>query len=254
MNRFNELKTKYGPSLILGLALLCAWQAAAQIVGRTHLLPGPVQILVRTWELRESLLLHHLPATMQTIAAGWLLSVSVGILLAVIMHSNRYAEALLRTPLIMTQTIPVMCISPLFVVWFGYTLPARLTAVVLSTFFAVTLNTLDGLKSADPEKKELLKTFGAGRLQIFLSLEVPYALPRLITALKMTAPWVVIDAAVAEWLGATEGLGYFSKRMISKMDGAAVFAPLLILCIIAFTGTALLNAAEKRLVYYRREL
>ena len=75
-----------------------------------------------------------------------------------------------------------------------------------------------------------------------------------MTALKMTAPWVVIDAAVAEWLGATEGLGYFSKRMISKMDGAAVFAPLLILCIIAFTGMALLRFIEKKTAGYRNEL
>ena len=254
MTRIRKLKTKYGPSFILELVLLCIWQAAAEAVGKTHILPGPVQILLRTWELRESLLLHHLPATMLTIITGWLLSVTIGILLAVIMNASRYAEALLHMPLIITQTIPVMCISPLFVVWFGYTLPARLTAVVLSTFFAITLNTYEGLSSADPQKKELLRTFGAGRLQIFLQLEVPSAYPRLITALKMTAPWVVIDAAVAEWLGATEGLGYFSKRMISKMDGAAVFAPLLILCIIAFTGMALLRAAEKRTAAYRNEL
>ena len=254
MKMIGMLKTKYGPAMLLCLILLFIWQAAAAAVGRTHILPGPIQILVRTWELRDSLLLHHLPATLLTIVSGWLFSVGIGITLAVIMNADRYAAALLHTPLIMTQTIPVMCISPLFVVWFGYTLPARLTAVVLSTFFAITLNTYDGLRSADPKKKELLQTFGAGRLQIFLQLEVPSAFPRLMTALKMTAPWVVIDAAVAEWLGATEGLGYFSKRMISKMDGAAVFAPLLILCIIAFTGMALLRFIEKKTAGYRNEL
>jgi len=70
----------------------------------------------------------------------------------------------------------------------------------------------------------------------------------------MTMPWAVIDAAVAEWLGATQGLGYFSKRMISKMDGAAVFAPLLILSVIALTGLWLIRAAERRIVFYRSEL
>ena len=96
----------------------------------------------------------------------------------------------------------------------------------MSTFFAITLNTFDGLRSADPRKAEWLQTCGAGKRTVFWKLEVPSALPQFFTALKMTLPWAVIDAAVAEWLGATEGLGYFSKRMISKMDGAAVFAPI----------------------------
>ena len=242
------------PAVFLGLMLLILWQAAAVIINRGHILPGPWQILVRTWELRETLFLHHMPSTLLTILLGWLISVSIGIGLAVLMHENRYVEAALHQVLIITQTIPVMCISPLFVLWLGYAMGARLIAVVLSTFFAITLSTYDGLRSTDPAKKELMQTLGAGRLQIFRELEVPHALPGLFTALKMTMPWAVIDAAVAEWLGATQGLGYFSKRMISKMDGAAVFAPLLILSVIALTGLWLIRAAERRIVFYRSEL
>ena len=242
------------PSLILGTCFLILWQAAAVVIDRSHILPGPLQILMRTWELRESLLFHHMPSTLLTILCGWLVSVIVGILLAVMMHENRYIEAALHHVLIITQTIPVMCISPLFVLWLGYTMGARLIAVVLSTFFAITLSVYDGLQNTDSMKKELMRTYGAGDLQIFWRLEVPSALPGLFTALKMTIPWVVIDAAVAEWLGATRGLGYFSKRMITKMDGAAVFAPLLILSIIALAGMGLIRLAEKRFASYRSEL
>ena len=129
-----------------------------------------------------------------------------------------------------------------------------LIAVVLSTFYAITLNTFDGLQETDTKKKELMRTYGANRLQIFLRLEAPSALPKLFTALKMTIPWAVVDAAVAEWLGATQGLGYFSKRMISKMDGAAVFAPLLILSVLALLGMAVLELAERKAAGYRSEL
>ncbi len=242
------------PAIILALTLLVLWQIAAQIVGMSHILPGPVQIIIRTWQLRESLVLHHLPATLITIVTGWCLSVAVGVILAVLMHISRHGEAMLHPALVVTQTIPVMCISPLFVVWLGYTLGARLLAVVLSTFFAITLNTYDGLKNTDSRKKELMKTYGAGRFQIFTQLEIPSALPMFMTSLKMTLPWAVIDAAVAEWLGATEGLGYFSRRMISKMDGAAVFAPILILCIITLIGMALIKMADRRLVPYRNDM
>ncbi len=254
MKNCEEFKTKYAPPLILGALLLLIWQLAARIVGKEHILPGPLQILKRTWELREALFLHHLPSTLATVLCGWALAVLIGVSLALLMHTNRYAEAMLHKALIVTQTIPVMCISPLFVLWLGYTMGARLIAVVLSTFFAITLNTYDGLQQTDPDKKELMKTYGAGKGRIFLHLEVPTALPKFFTALKMTIPWAVIDAAVAEWLGATQGLGYVSKRMISKMDGAAVFAPLLILSVMALAGMALLEFAEKRFAGYRNEL
>ena len=254
MSRITAFKTKYAPPLILGGILLLIWQLAADAVNMGHILPGPLQILQRTWELREALILHHMPSTLLTILCGWLLSILIGTGLAVLMHFSRHIEAMLHHALIVTQTIPVMCISPLFVLWLGYTMGARLIAVVLSTFYAITLNTFDGLQETDTKKKELMRTYGANRLQIFLRLEAPSALPKLFTALKMTIPWAVVDAAVAEWLGATQGLGYFSKRMISKMDGAAVFAPLLILSVLALLGIAVLELAERKAAGYRSEL
>lgn len=242
------------PAVILAILILVAWQLAAMAIGMGHILPSPTDILVRTWELRESLFLHHMPTTLVTILTGWCLSVTIGVLLAVMMHLSEHLEAMIYPILVITQTVPVMCISPLFVLWLGYTMGARLIAVVLSTFFAITLNTFDGLKSCDLRKKELMRTYGASPVQVFLRLEVPTALPKFMTSLKMTIPWAVVDAAVAEWLGATQGLGYFSKRMVSKMDGAAVFAPVLILCVLALLAMALIQWADNHLVTWRAEV
>ena len=242
------------PAIVLAATLLLLWQLAAVSINKDHILPAPTAILAKTWELRESLFLVHLPETLLTILAGWGLAIAIGILLALMMHFNRYIEAMLRPALVVTQTIPVMCISPLFVLWLGYTMGARLIAVVLSTFFAITLNTLDGLQGVDLRKKEWMKTCGANRWQIFMHLEVPSAIPRLMTALKMTIPWAVIDAAVAEWLGATQGLGYFSKRMMTKMNGSAVFAPLLILCVIALLGMTILKVIDRKYITWRNEI
>ncbi len=242
------------PSVILVAAIFAAWQIAAMIINMQHILPSPADIILKIWELKESLFLHHLPSTLITIFSGWGLSIVTGVLLACLMRFSAIAEACLKPLLIITQTVPVICISPLFVVWFGYTIGARLIAVVLSTFFVITLNTYDGFLSADIKKKEWMKTCGANARQIFFYLEVPSALPKFVTALKMTLPWAVIDAAVAEWLGATEGLGYFSKRMIGKMDGAAVFAPVVILCVIALICMAVLKHLDKKYIRYRSEV
>ncbi len=242
------------PAIITAAVIIAVWQVAAVMVNLPHILPAPTDIIIKIWELRESLFLHHLPATLITIAIGWAMSIAIGIILAVMMHFSEAVKAMINPVLVVTQTVPVMCISPLFVIWFGYTLSAKLVAVVLSTFFSIALNTLNGLDSADKKKLEWMKTCGAGRLQIFYMLEIPSALPRFITALKMTLPWAVIDSAVAEWLGATEGLGYFSKRMISKMDGAAVFAPVVILCVIALIGMGILKRIDKKYIIWRSEV
>lgn len=242
------------PAIITAAVIIAVWQVTAVIVNLPHILPAPTDIIIKIWELRETLFLHHLPATLITIAIGWAMSIAIGIILAVMMHFSEAVKAMINPVLVVTQTVPVMCISPLFVIWFGYTLSAKLVAVVLSTFFSIALNTLNGLDSADKKKLEWMKTCGAGRLQIFYMLEIPSALPRFITALKMTLPWAVIDSAVAEWLGATEGLGYFSKRMISKMDGAAVFAPVVILCVIALIGMGILKRIDKKYIIWRSEV
>jgi putative hydroxymethylpyrimidine transport system permease protein len=245
---------QHGPAVLLALALIAVWQIAAMAVNIPHIFPSPWAVLQRTWELRETLLLHHLPYTLEAVFSGWGLAIVVGVLLAIVMDASPKAEAMLYPVMTVTQTVPVMCISPLFVLWFGYTLGARLLAVVLSTFFAIALNTYDGLRDADPEKKELMTACGASRKEILFKLKIPSAFPLFLTSLKMTFPWAVIDAAVAEWLGSTRGLGYFSKRMVSRMDGPGVFAPVLILCLAALLGFELLKIPEKKYAFYRNEL
>ena len=104
-------KSSKWPAVILAAAILVIWQIAAMIANIPHIFPSPIQIVVRTWELREVLFLHHLPPTLVTIFAGWILAVVIGVALAVIMYSNVYIEAMLSPVLLITQTIPVMCIS-----------------------------------------------------------------------------------------------------------------------------------------------
>lgn len=172
--------------LLAAAVVLIGWQVLAMAVNMTHILPSPVSTLVRLWELRESLFLSHLPATLVIIVLSMGLSIAIGLLLAILMDMFPTFEAMIYPTLVVIQTIPVMCISPLFVLWFGHSLWARLLAVVLSTFFTITINTFDGLKNTKREMKELMQTYGAGRVKIFLKLKVPTALPNFITSLKIT--------------------------------------------------------------------
>ena len=96
-------------------------------------------------------------------------------------------------------------------------------------------------------------TYGATRRDIFLKIKVPCALPYFFSAIKMAVPMSVIGAAIGEWLGAQSGLGYFSRRMMTQLDGAGVFAPIVLLSVTAMLTVGVVSLLEKRLVRWRGE-
>ena len=101
---------------------------------------------------------------------------------------------------------------------------------------------------------DMLKTFGAGKKEIFLKLKIPAALPYFFSALKMAIPMSIIGAAIGEWLGAQAGLGYFSRRMMTQLDGAGVFAPIVLLSVVAMIAVGIVSWLEKKIITWRSSL
>lgn len=242
------------PSMLLLLFLLILWQAGAMGMNAAYILPSPVQILQRLWELREPLIFVHLPATMTITLIGLLISVILGLLLAVIMDLSEIARQALYPIIIASQTIPTTAIAPLFVLWFGYGIWSKILVTILITFFPITITVYDGFKSTKREMEELLLSFGATKKDIFIKLKLPTALPSFFSAIKMAVPLSIIGAAIGEWLGAQSGLGYFSRRMMTQLDGAGVFAPIVLLSVVAMAIVAVINLIEKIVVRWRNEL
>lgn len=240
--------------MLLLLFLLILWQAGAMGMDAAYILPSPVQILQRLWELREPLIFVHLPATMAITLIGLLISVILGLLLAVIMDLSEIAQRALYPIIIASQTIPTTAIAPLFVLWFGYGIWSKILVTILITFFPITITVYDGFKSTKREMEELLLSFGATKKDIFIKLKLPAALPSFFSAIKMAIPLSIIGAAIGEWLGAQKGLGYFSRRMMTQLDGAGVFAPIVLLSVVAMTIVALINLIEKIVIRWRKEL
>ena len=241
------------PVLLFMLALLIIWQAGAMGMNAAYILPSPTQILVRLWELRKPLFTAHLPATMLCTGVGLAISVALGLLLAIVMDASPAAERMLYPLIIASQTIPTTALAPLFVLWFGYTIWSKVLVTVLITFFPITITVFDGFKSVKTEMEELLFTFGADKRQIFMKLKVPAVLPCFFSAIKMAVPLSIIGAAIGEWLGAQSGLGYFSRRMMTQLDGAGVFAPILLLSVAAMAAVWVVTLLEKRIIHWRNE-
>lgn len=245
---------KHLPAFLLAIVLLLVWQGIAMLIDAAYILPSPTQIVVRLWELREPLFLVHLPATMRVTGLGLLISIVLGIGLAVWMDSNEKIEHALYPVIVASQTIPTTAIAPLFILWFGYTIWSKVLVTILITFFPIAITVFDGFKATKREMEELLLTYGATKKDVFIKLKLPTALPNFFSAIKMAIPMSVIGAAIAEWLGAQEGLGYFSKRMMTQLDGAGVFAPIVLLSFVAMLAVGIVTVLEKNCIKWRKEI
>ncbi|EJR35461.1 hypothetical protein III_04620 [Bacillus mycoides] len=248
MNRLKELL----PALILSGILLALWEVGARIVDEMYILPSPSAIVMKIWALKDILFTVHLPATLYVVLIGVVISIVLGVGLAMLMNASTWMERAFYPLLVASQTIPITALAPLFVLWFGYTIWSKVVVTVLITFFPIAVNTYDGLRSTKKEWEELLVTYGATKKDVFLKLKLPSALPYFFSALKIAVPLSVIGAAIGEWLGAQAGLGYFSKRMMTQLDGAGVFAPIVLLSLLAIFFVILISVLEKKFISWRK--
>lgn len=239
-------------SSVLVLILLLIWEVGARIYNKSFVLPAPTDIVKKLWELKKVLLFEHLPATALIMFIGLAASIVIGVGLAAWMNMSKIAEKTFYPLIVASQTIPTIALAPIFVVWFGYSIWSKVVVTFLITFFPLTVSTFDGLRSSNKDLKELLLTMGASRKDVFFKLDVPSALPSFFSGLKVAVTVSVIGAAIGEWLGAQAGLGYFSRRMMTQFDGAAVFAPIVLLSIVGIILFLFVTWLEKICLKWRK--
>lgn len=237
---------KISPAFISSTLIFLIWEIGARYLNMDYILPWPTKILKKIWILREALFLTHLPATFEIAAISIFLSISLGMFLAILMDKNKFIEESIYPIIVTTQTIPITALAPIFILWFGYTIWSKILVAVIIAFFPVTITLHDGLKSTKQEYIDLFKSMGASKLDIFLKLKLPTCTPYFFSSLKIAIPLVLIGAAIGEWLGASVGLGYFSKRMMTQLDGAGVFAPIVLISVVAIFFVQLINFIQNK--------
>lgn len=214
-------------------ALLLAWEAGCRLVDvPVFILPPPSAVFLALWNLREQLLGIHLWATLKEVLLGLSISVLFGIALALAMTMSKTTERLVYPYIVISQTIPIIALSPVFILWFGYDLSGKIAVTILFTFFPIVVSTYDGLRACDREMINLLRTMGASKWQIFRKLQLPASLPHFFSGLKVAATYSVSGATIGEWLGASEGLGYFGRRASGNFQAPALFASMLLLSVL----------------------
>ena len=197
------------PAMLLVLLLLGIWECAVWL-GRieAYLLPAPSRVL-RAAQQAAPLLSDHVQQTLRETLLGFALALAVGLLFSVGIDLSPPLKRAIYPLLIVTQTVPIMTVAPLLVIWFGYTIWPKVIVVALVCFFPIVVSTVDGLGAADPDMLALLQTMGASRWQVFSKVRAPSALPAVFSGVRIAVTYSVIGAIIGEWVGASKGLGVF---------------------------------------------
>lgn len=247
--RLKKWTEDYGLFLMVVILLVSVWEwVVRQGLIPSFILPAPSAIWGSLLENRQLLFEEHLPATLKEVLIGFVLAVIGGLMLGVGMHFSRSLEKVLYPFLVISQTVPLIAISPIFIMWFGYSIWSKIAVTILTAFFPIVVSTYDGLKSAGNEYRELLLTMGANRWMIFKKIQVPMALPAIFSGLKLSVVYCVVGATIGEWLGASEGLGYFSRRMSGNLQADAVFASIFLLSLLGIVLFLCVGFIEKLLL------
>ncbi len=213
------------------LAVLLVWELMVRIFDiAPYILPPPSDVLIAMWDARD-LWGQHIWMTWSEAMLGLAISMLIAFLMSVAMLRSLQLRKALYPLLIVSQTIPLIAISPIFIIWFDYTIWSKVAVAVLWSFFPIVISLNEGFRSVSPERREMMISLGASRLQIFRLLEWPTALPSFFAGLKMAAAYAVIGATVGEWLGAERGLGFFARRASNNMQTDLLFASVFILCV-----------------------
>jgi putative hydroxymethylpyrimidine transport system permease protein len=244
------------PPIVIVAVLLGLWQLAASLDVIANalniepfLVPSPSETTQSLWADR-SLLLDNSWVTLQEVLAGFALSVVAGVAFAVVLHLSPMLRRAFYPLLIASQTVPIVVIAPILVVWLGFGIGPKLVIIALICFFPITVNTLDGLRSVDPDLMKMMRTLDASRLQTFRRVEGPSALPYFFSGAKIAVAVAVIGAVFGEWAGSSSGLGHLIQQASAQLQTARTFAAVVVLSALAIVLFGLLAVIERRVAWW----
>jgi ABC-type nitrate/sulfonate/bicarbonate transport system permease component len=231
--------------LIAAWQIAASWDLLADALGiEPFLVPSPAEIAESLWDDRE-LLAENAWVTLVEVVAGLAIALVLGYLIAVVLHLSPVLRRAFYPLIVASQTVPVIAIAPVLIVWFGFGIGPKLAIIALVCFFPVTVNTLDGLRAVDPALVRMMRTLDADRGTILRRVEAPSSLPYFFSGAKVAAAVAVIGAVFGEWSGADEGLGHLILTSQAQLQTARVFAAVVVLSAIAIALVGALALAQR---------
>lgn len=250
LNRWGEyVMAPVGVIMFLGL-----WSAAVKI-GQypAFILPSPARVYDKfLLTLADGTLWRHTQVTLLEILVGLSVGLMVAITLGYVLAKSPLLERLLSPYIVASESIPIVALAPLLVIWFGFGGLSKALVCALIVFFPVLVNTVVGIRSVEQDLRELMYALQASRWQTFLMLEVPASLPVFFGGLKMAVTLAVIGAVVGEFVGANRGLGTLINIGRGVMDTPLIFVALFTLVFIAMSLYTAVVVIENHVLRWQR--
>ncbi|OLT12778.1 hypothetical protein BJF78_23745 [Pseudonocardia sp. CNS-139] len=237
----------------LGLALLALWQLAGPVFGvASTLIPPPLEVVAAFGELLTSPIFYrHLWVTVQEIVLAFVVGSAAAFLLGVAVVTSRVFEKTVMPYVVALQIVPKIALAPLFLIWLGYGIPSKAVFAGTIVFFPMLVNTVQGLKSLDPNHEEMLVSFGASKRAIFWHGRLPSAAPFVFAGLDIAAVFAITGAVVAEFIGAQAGLGYQLIQFNFQFFTAGTFAVIVLLSVLGWLLHMAVLLAERTVTFWR---
>jgi len=240
-----NMKNKSYP-VIFFVVLLSIWEAISRFeVFPPFILPSPSSILVSLVTNFTSMQ-YDILITLYEALTGFIIAIILSVLIAVAMDSIIGFKKTIYPVLIISQTIPIIIIAPLFIIWFGYGYAPKIIIVTLICFFPITISLLQGLVAVDKEQIDLLKSMGAGKFQIYKFVKIPSAMPGFFSGLKIAATYSIMGATIGEWVGGKSGLGVYMIRAKQAFETDRVFAAIIVIVVLSILLLKVIEFSEKK--------
>ncbi len=235
--------------LLVG-TLILIWDSYVRMAGVSPLiLPRPGAVWQAWLEmLGDRRAWHHTWMTVYATLTGFAYAATIGIVLGVLIARARWLELTLNPFIVATQVIPKVALVPLFVLWFGFGITSKVIVAAVLSFFPILTNTALGVKSIEEGHRDVMVSLNATRWQVFRRLELPSALPYIITGLEVGIVLAIIGAIVGEYLGGSSGLGHLLIARLNAFETDQMFAVLIHMSLLGFTFYFLIGALRRRLI------
>ncbi len=215
------------------LLLLAVWEGFVRITNTPlYVLPAPSKVMLTLFE-EFPVLLHHSYITLVETIIGLVIAVALALILAILMDAFEKFKAAIYPILVVSQTIPVIVLAPIFIIYLGFGMTPKVLTVVLMCFFPIAVSFADGMAQLDMNQINLVRAFGASKIQVYGLAKIPSAAPSLFSGLKVAATYSISGAVVGEWLSADSGLGYYMLRVKNGFMLDKVFACVLTIILLS---------------------
>ncbi len=247
IKRLKNITNNIYPMLLI-VVILIAWLLMSELgVIPKFMLPSPIDV-VKTLFSEASILYEHLLITLQEAFLGLFISVTFAFIMAVLMDRYYRLYQMVYPLFVISQTIPVIAIAPLLVLWMGYGIAPKVFLIFLVCFFPLVISLLDGFKSVDKDILRLMKSMNASEIQILTHVKIPCAMRSFFAGLKVSVAYCIVGAVIAEWLGGTSGLGVYMTRVRKSYSYDKMFAVIFVISALSLILMWLVKKLQKKVM------